>query len=744
MAISTSVQGQIAFKNLLGKSQTNAGYGLLNETNGIAFDILSKNVWLDTIPTTSATAILQGVTLEVFATLDPILDSNGRAFYTRWPSAVPTGTDLKTGQAFEYGKGSLVGIAANDRITSVIPDSISLDYLVKPYSSFTSPAVNTEIPALDIRDWVYQYNSGIFYQDNSTATYPAPVRIRVYPYIGSKLTNLSTQENIRISAFGTNSYSSTYSTPSIATYSSNYLYLVDFKNSNTTGDVTLNVNGLGTVSIFQYGPTGLGNLLPGDISGATGPSGATAGPLYYLTYNSGYFQFYKSNPVQSNSVYTQLTDTVRQVGWVDPYTRFDNVNLQDVFQDILYGDQLGRITDFYIYGSQGSVQIQEVGQSVGFDTYTFSWTLSYPNSIATDFFTLSSTLYLDDDGDKYIEFDIENSNELNLAYYSTTNVYRINPGFTFWDFKLKRTNGTSILNRFYLNWYRPVFFGSTSGTSLTNDDILSFGKVLATNSNLILGVTGSGYKYIAIPEDFSQIYSLTVDGNSGVFTGTNSTFSYYGQEIGFTHSEIKQTEFNGTLNSYYFGKIFVTNSYNVGWNYNLYRSENIINSDVVIETSDVVDDLRTFVVGKKGDGGDTGPIGPQGPTGPSGGPVGPTGATGIQGATGPIGNVTDIGVKFLEFSDLYTFSSNDINYVVSMSHSASASVVIPLYSTSPIATASQIMIVNWSGATLSVTPESGVILLSADSSRRIRTQYSVGTILHMAQDVWLLTGDITS
>jgi hypothetical protein len=234
---------------------------------------------------------------------------------------------------------------------------------------------------------------------------------------------------------------------------------------------------------------------------------------------------------------------------------------------------------------------------------------------------------------------------------------------------------------------------------------------------------------------------LNIDNNSGVMTGTLSTFSYYDDIRSYTHSTSKVIENNISLTSYNFGQIRVTNSYGIGHNYNLYRTENLINSPVVIETSAVINDSNPVLVGGQGD---IGPVGPQGPTGPLGGPIGPTGATGVQGATGPIGNVTDIGIKFVQVTDLYTFSSIDVNYVISMSHSASASVVIPLYTNSPIATASQIMIVNWSGATLSVSPESGVTLLSADSSRRIRTQYSVGTIVHMTQDVWLLTGDLTS
>ena len=739
MAINSANQAQIAFKNLLGKSQTTDSSGLLNESLGITFDVLSRNVWLDNIPSSPATAILQGVTVEVIADLAIITDSVGKSYITKWPTAPPTGTDLKTGQPFAYGSGSLTGIAAGDRVLSVIPDSINSAYIVKPYVSYPS----NEIFVSDARDWVYQYNSGILYQDTITAPgYAAPTKIRVYPYIGSRLTNLQTQENIRISAFGTNSYQATYSTPTIATYSSNYLYLVDFANSNTIGDVTLNVNGIGTVSIYQYGPTGLGNLLPGDITGATGPNGATAGPLYYLTYNNGYFQFYKNNPVQSNSTFTQLTPTQREVGWVDQRTTFDNVNLQEVFQDILYGDQLGRVADFYLTGTQGVVNtILEVGQPVGNDTYTFSWALD--QLTGNDFFTSSFQIYEIGDNDLiYDNFDGTQVSELSHSNLLSSSFVISDPVNTYrYDLQVKRINGTTIRKSLTFEARRPVFFGSTTSFSLTNDDILSFNKVLATNSNLVVNVVGSGYKYIAIPESFEQIYSLNIDNNGGVMTSTFSTFSYYGDIRSFTHSATKVTENNITLTSYNFGQIRVTNSYGIGHNYNLYRTENLINSDVVIETSDVINDLNPVLVGGQGD---TGPIGPQGPTGPLGGPIGPTGATGVQGATGPIGNVTDIGIKFVEVTDLYTFSSIDINYVISMSHSASASVVIPLYTNSPIATASQIMIVNWSGATLSVSPESGVTLLSADSSRRIRTQYSVGTIVHMTQDVWLLTGDLTS
>ncbi|NBP58309.1 hypothetical protein EBU71_17620, partial [bacterium] len=212
MPLSTSIQAQIAFKNLLGKSQTDSASGIVNEFYGISFDIPSNNVWLDTIPTNSTSAVLQGTTVEVIADLGTVSGSNDHAYFTYWPTTAPTGYDIKTGQAFSYGQGSLINISAGDRMTSLISDSFSLSYSAVPYTTYPSGL----IPPLDTREWLYQYNSGVLYQD-FVGSALQPTKIRVFPYIGSKLAVTNTQENIRVSALGTNSYYATSSIPTIAT-----------------------------------------------------------------------------------------------------------------------------------------------------------------------------------------------------------------------------------------------------------------------------------------------------------------------------------------------------------------------------------------------------------------------------------------------------------------------------------------------------------------------------------------------
>ena len=124
------------------------------------------------------------------------------------------------------------------------------------------------------------------------------------------------------------------------------------------------------------------------------------------------------------------------------------------------------------------------------------------------------------------------------------------------------------------------------------------------------------------------------------------------------------------------------------------------------------------------------------------GATGAQGASGVVGATGLTGNVTDIGITY-SYSTSYNLTSANINNVLAMSHSNSAIVYIQPYSISPINNGSQIMLVNWSGITMSVSATGSVTLLSADTAKRLRTKYSAATLIQMSQDVWLLSGDIT-
>jgi hypothetical protein len=586
MSLTSSTQTQIAFKNLLGKSQTKVINGIVNEPYGISFDIPSKNVWLDTIYASASTTIAQGSTVKVTADLVAIPGADNYAFFTKWPSIAPIGNDIKTGLPFQYGVGSLSGLTGGDRMLSLISDSLGSDFEAKPFATGSIP-----IPVLDDRNWIYQYNSGIFYQDNITSSavwaYTTPTKIDVYPYIGSKLAVLNTQENIRVTAYGTNSYYATFSTPTIATYSSNYLFLVDFVNGNTSSVVSLNINNIGTVSLVQYSQSGLTPLVAGDITGATG---ATSGPIYYLSYNQGNFQFYKTNPVQSSSTYTKPTPTFGVssfgtnsisstigVGGVDKGTSFDNVLIQDVLTNILYPEQLGNINTFSLQGPSGSITNLEVGDSLSPGSYTFSWTLLNSTSFTSNTSKVEDLTYVTitdaywNTGVGLLGSGLTNSTPFKWVLSTTISSTspRVYSDSRLFNLSIKRDNGTVISKPLNVEWRWRVYYGSSTFSSLTASGIRSLNSELSPvmgdnllSYNYVVG--GSGYKYIAIGDGVANFSDITYKNLPIALAGVDESYIYD----------------DGSGNNYQ--KVTVINDFGALTDYRVYRSMNQIDGTMSV------------------------------------------------------------------------------------------------------------------------------------------------------------------
>jgi hypothetical protein len=185
MSLDNSNQAIIAFKNLSGKSHTEVGKGVGNEAEGIFLNVDSGNVWMSFINPTASIAVNEGIAIEVIA--DLVLDptSNNHSYFAVWPSTPPTGTDPKTELPYSYGSGSLTGIMQGSRVRSSISPAYGDSYAASPYESGTSIVIATGDP----RDWIFQYNSGIFYQQDDVG--PDPDRIKIYAYNGDTLKNLS-------------------------------------------------------------------------------------------------------------------------------------------------------------------------------------------------------------------------------------------------------------------------------------------------------------------------------------------------------------------------------------------------------------------------------------------------------------------------------------------------------------------------------------------------------------------------
>jgi hypothetical protein len=160
-------------------------------------------------------------------------------------------------------------------------------------------------------------------------------------------------------------------------------------------------------------------------------------------------------------------------------------------------------------------------------------------------------------------------------------------------------------------------------------------------------------------------------------------------------------------------------------------------------------------VGTSEFGGATGPTGLQGPTGATGatgdtGPTGadstvtgPTGATGasITGPTGPA-NFELTGSNYLTSIIL---TSGDAARIVKMNSSSPVDLTIPLDAfsgyTFPIGT--QIVFVQLGVGQVTVRTQEGVLLRSEGTRITTKARFAVGSLIKLATNEWLLSGNLT-
>jgi hypothetical protein len=170
--LSNNDRANVAFKNLMGRSQTKAEHDLGNEPYGIFLSPYQDYVWTSIISTNRYISISNGIAIEVNGDLVLHPNSSGHGYTTYWPSVVPSGTDLKTGLPFAYNSGSLLGITAGSRVLNSIPNTFNVNGgTISDFSSgytnrlYSDTGMTSEIDLLDPRDWVFQSQSGIYYEE---------------------------------------------------------------------------------------------------------------------------------------------------------------------------------------------------------------------------------------------------------------------------------------------------------------------------------------------------------------------------------------------------------------------------------------------------------------------------------------------------------------------------------------------------------------------------------------------------
>jgi hypothetical protein len=158
------------------------------------------------------------------------------------------------------------------------------------------------------------------------------------------------------------------------------------------------------------------------------------------------------------------------------------------------------------------------------------------------------------------------------------------------------------------------------------------------------------------------------------------------------------------------------------------------------------------IVGPQGPQGITGPRGDVGPIGPTGapstvtgpqGPQGPQGIQGIQGITGPTGSEYYFltGPSYLETRVL---GPSDLAKLVKMNSTSPTSLTIPADGTDgyTFPTGTQIVYTQLNTGTVTVTWSSPVSVVSEGSRYTTKARYSVGSLIKLGANSWLLSGNL--
>ena len=580
------IQAQIAFKNLLGKSQTSPNLGVGNESNGYFFNVPSTNIWSSQIPENNPTsAVDKQIGVQILADLVLITDSALSGQYAAYQAvwgATPSGKDPRTNLDYEFGKGTLTNASkysgsgiptTSNKVRDIIPSSYGFNYEIRPYITYPT----SEISGGDTRDWVFQYSSGIFYQSSVThAGYSAPTKLTGYYYTGNKLSSLDSTgpEIIRLSATGPSgsAYFATQSSPSISTYSVNHLYLVDFFNPNTQS-AQLNITNIGTFSIYKYGSNGPIDLTSGDIQGATG---STAGPIYYLTYNSdNYFQLFESNPSQTPGLYKNEADVINTVGGISKGFSFNDVTIQDMFTNLLYPELLGNYTSLSIShqnvipSSLSNIGLIDVGRSLT-GTITFSWT-------GINSLSMNSTVNIVDNTEvpiPTINWPAKSVSPKGFSFDSYTGTFSYTysvvsnvPDKRVFQLRSSRTNKTNIRPSSEIQWTWRGYYGNSTYSTLSPSGVTALSSSLMTQSLGTLNISGTqGYKYLAFPDGVTYSFRNITYYNLPVPLATQS-----------------YTLVDGYGNNY--TTMTVTNSYNKSTTYRVYRTLNEFSGTLSINLS---------------------------------------------------------------------------------------------------------------------------------------------------------------
>lgn len=135
-------------------------------------------------------------------------------------------------------------------------------------------------------------------------------------------------------------------------------------------------------------------------------------------------------------------------------------------------------------------------------------------------------------------------------------------------------------------------------------------------------------------------------------------------------------------------------------------------------------------------------VGPTGPTGPQG-VTGPTGSVGATGATGPTGPAAATVASInAQTGTSYTLALSDKDALVTLSNTSAIAVTVPTNASVAFPIGTNINLAQFNTGQVTVSGATGVVVNSTPGLK-FRSQWSTASLIKVATDTWLLSGDTT-
>lgn len=282
----------------------------------------------------------------------------------------------------------------------------------------------------------------------------------------------------------------------------------------------------------------------------------------YLTLETDLGDFITTISTSGQTTYTNTDPVPETIGGVNAGTTFETPHtMQEMWDMLLYPYETPSFISFYILGE--NVTTRDVGDGWSAGIKTFIWTTSNSSNISGNTIEIS--------GHNFTTL----SNETNDGTADGTFISDVtgsSPGSKTWTISALDTNGDSFSENFTITWQWRWYWGTSASTGLTESQIESLSSDLYSSYLRTFDFSqsvGGTYKYICFADDS---YYTTPEPSSFIDELTNWPVPMYG-------------DYDNKYGGLSYDLVSVTNTEGETINYRVYRSQELITSEINIIVS---------------------------------------------------------------------------------------------------------------------------------------------------------------